>query len=121
MEYCTLDPQKSCNYITTLVPYLTPLTKCNDVPSEICSKSKTNPRKVKKPILKTWCYEYDTTPTPTTPDATTPTMPNEHDTTPTPTTPDATTPTEPDETTTCDPWPVSRFLRGLNGNTINYC
>ena len=65
-----------------LVPYLKASTECNDIPKESCSKSKTNPRKVKKPTIKTWCYEYNTT-------TTTPETPTEP-------------PTEP-PTTTCDP------------------
>lgn len=28
-----------------------------DVPKEICSKSKVNPRRVKKPVIKKWCFK----------------------------------------------------------------
>merc|ERR1712200_173397 len=27
-----------------------------DVPKEVCTRSRTNPRKVKKPVVKKWCY-----------------------------------------------------------------
>merc|ERR1712212_1293904 len=30
---------------------------CIDIPKEVCSRSRTNPRKVDKPIVKKWCYE----------------------------------------------------------------
>merc|ERR1712156_1202790 len=43
-EECTLEPVKTCKHITRLVP------------KEICNRSKQNPRKVKKPIIKNWCY-----------------------------------------------------------------
>ena len=31
-----------------------------DIPKEVCTRHKANPRKIKKPVLKKWCY----TPTP---------------------------------------------------------
>merc|ERR1712126_628682 len=27
-----------------------------DIPKEVCSRSRTNPRKVQKPVVKKWCY-----------------------------------------------------------------
>merc|ERR1711872_1109117 len=33
-----------------------PDEECVDVPKEVCTRSKTNPRKVKKPVVKKWCY-----------------------------------------------------------------
>jgi len=27
-----------------------------DVPKEVCTRSRTNPRKVKKPVVKKWWY-----------------------------------------------------------------
>ena len=30
--------------------------ECVDVPKEVCTRSRTNPRKVKKPVVKKWCY-----------------------------------------------------------------
>merc|ERR1712114_37268 len=31
-------------------------TVVQDVPKEVCTRSRTNPRKVKKPVVKKWCY-----------------------------------------------------------------
>lgn len=42
--------------MTKLVPKLTPVEECVDVPKEVCQKGKGNPRKVLKPITKKWCY-----------------------------------------------------------------
>merc|ERR1712147_428044 len=30
--------------------------ECVDVPKEVCTRSRTNPRPVKKPVVKKWCY-----------------------------------------------------------------
>ncbi len=27
-----------------------------DIPKEVCSRQKANPRKIKRPIVKKWCY-----------------------------------------------------------------
>ena len=55
-EQCTLEPQRTCQHVTKLVPKLEPIEECVDVPKEVCIRSKTNPRKVKKPVVKKWCY-----------------------------------------------------------------
>ncbi|XP_040576630.1 uncharacterized protein [Lepeophtheirus salmonis] len=55
-ENCNLEPQKSCKQVTKLVPSLKPFNECVDVPKEVCSRSKKNPRKVQKPVIKKWCY-----------------------------------------------------------------
>lgn len=55
-ETCNLEPQKSCKHITKLVPLLKPAEECVDIPKEVCSRSRTNPRKVQKPVVKKWCY-----------------------------------------------------------------
>ena len=52
---------------------LVPKPNCVKVPKEVCVNSKTNPRVVKKPVIKEWCYrpsELRETPevTPPTPD-----------------------------------------------------
>ena len=44
------------SHVTKLVPKLTPVEECVDVPKEVCQKSKGNPRKVLKPVTKKWCY-----------------------------------------------------------------
>jgi len=55
-ENCNLEPQKSCKHVTKLVPFLKPAEECVDIPKEVCSRSRTNPRKVQKPVVKKWCY-----------------------------------------------------------------
>merc|ERR1712037_710958 len=55
-EQCNLEPQRTCKHVTKLVPKLEPTEECVDVPKEVCTRSRTNPRKVKKPVVKKWCY-----------------------------------------------------------------
>ena len=55
-ELCNLEPQRTCKHVTKLVPQLKPHESCTDVPKEVCTRSQTNPRKVKKPVVKKWCY-----------------------------------------------------------------
>ena len=55
-EHCSLEPQRTCKHVTKLVPQLQPKEECVDVPKEVCNRSKANPRKVKKPVIKKWCY-----------------------------------------------------------------
>ena len=56
VETCEMEPIRTCKHVTKLVPKLVPVEKCADVPKEICARSKTNPRKIKKPLIKKWCY-----------------------------------------------------------------
>merc|ERR1711936_672750 len=51
-ETCSLEPQRTCKQ----VPKLSPTEECVDVPKEVCTRSRTNPRPVKKPVVKKWCY-----------------------------------------------------------------
>merc|ERR1712147_7103 len=55
-ENCSLEPQRTCKHVTKLVPKLSPTEECVDVPKEVCTRSRTNPRPVKKPVVKKWCY-----------------------------------------------------------------
>merc|ERR1719474_1405085 len=55
-EECSLEPQRTCAHVTKLVPKLEPPEECVDVPKEVRTRSKSNPRKVKKPVVKKWCY-----------------------------------------------------------------
>ena len=55
-EECSLEPQRTCKHVTKLVPKLTPTEECVDVPKEVCTRARTNPRPVKKPVIKKWCY-----------------------------------------------------------------
>ena len=34
-EQCSLEPQRTCNFVTKLVPQLSPLKECVDVPKEV--------------------------------------------------------------------------------------
>ena len=52
----TTDPSAAGEHVTKLVPKLSPVEECSDVPKEICTKGKANPRTVLKPITKKWCY-----------------------------------------------------------------
>jgi len=56
VETCDVEPIRTCKHVTKLVPVLVPVEECADVPKEICARSKTNPRKVNKPVIKKWCY-----------------------------------------------------------------
>eukprot|EP00092_Neocalanus_flemingeri_P022543 GFUD01024445.1.p1 GENE.GFUD01024445.1~~GFUD01024445.1.p1 ORF type:complete len:369 (-),score=77.51 GFUD01024445.1:207-1280(-) len=55
-EECTLEPQRTCKFVTKLVPKLEPREECVDVPKEVCTRSRTNPRQIQKPVIKKWCY-----------------------------------------------------------------
>jgi len=55
-ERCSLRAQPFCEFETKLVPVLKPVDNCVDVPKEVCVRMRTNPRKVKKPVIKKWCY-----------------------------------------------------------------
>jgi len=35
---------------------LKPVEECVDIPKEVCSRSRQNPRKEQKPVVKKWCY-----------------------------------------------------------------
>ena len=56
LETCEIEPQRTCKHVTKLVPRLVAAEECVDVPKEVCSRSKSNPRKIKKPVIKKWCY-----------------------------------------------------------------
>ena len=56
VETCDMEPITECRHVTKLVPQLVPRQECSEVPKEICSRSRTNPKKVKKPVIKKWCY-----------------------------------------------------------------
>jgi len=56
VETCEVEPVRTCKHVTKLVPKLVPVQECADVPKEICARSKTNPKKIKKPVIKKWCY-----------------------------------------------------------------
>ncbi len=45
-----------CPYRVFLLSRLVPKPNCVKVPKEICVNTKKNPRRVKKPVVKEWCY-----------------------------------------------------------------
>ena len=62
-EICDLNPQKTCRYVTKLVPKLEPKHECTIVPQETCNLRFTQPRQVPKPLQTRWCLD----PTPAAP------------------------------------------------------
>jgi len=62
-ETCDLNPQKTCRYVTKLVPRLSPTHECTIVPKETCILKFSPPQQVDKPLLTKWCLD----PTPAAP------------------------------------------------------
>ena len=62
-EICELNPQKTCRFITKLVPKLKPQHQCTIVPREVCNLKFSQPKLVPKPLQTRWCLD----PTPATP------------------------------------------------------
>jgi len=62
-ESCDLNPQKTCRFVTKLVPKLSPVHQCTIVPRETCILKFTQPRQVPKPLQTRWCLD----PTPAAP------------------------------------------------------
>ena len=44
-------------FVTKLVPSLSEVEQCTEVPQEVCTKTRGSPRKVKHPVVKKWCYQ----------------------------------------------------------------
>jgi hypothetical protein len=42
--------------ITTVIFSLNPKETCVETPKEVCTRSRRNPRRVNRPIIKKWCY-----------------------------------------------------------------
>lgn len=57
-EVCTLSPRQSCKLVTKLVPQLREVETCSDIPKEVCVRVARNPRKIRYPVIKKWCYKY---------------------------------------------------------------
>merc|ERR1719309_1040030 len=62
-EVCDLNPQKTCRFVTKLVPKLSPKHERTIVPQETCNLKFAQPRQVPKPLQTRWCLD----PTPATP------------------------------------------------------
>jgi len=62
-ESCDLNPQKTCRFVTKLVPKLSPVHQCTIVPRETCILKFSQPRQVPKPLQTRWCLD----PTPAAP------------------------------------------------------
>ena len=54
-ETCELKPLKICTNEIVSYPVLQLVNECVDVPKEVCSLEKVNPRQVARPIVKKWC------------------------------------------------------------------
>jgi len=56
-EVCDLNPQKTCRYITKLVPKLKPEHQCTIVPKETCTLKFSQPKQVPVPLQTKWCLD----------------------------------------------------------------
>ncbi len=56
-EVCDLNPQKTCRYVTRLVPRLKPVHECTVVPQETCNLKFSPPKQVEKPLKSKWCID----------------------------------------------------------------
>merc|ERR1712080_760905 len=57
VEICDLNPQKTCRYVTKLVPRLKPEHQCTIAPKETCTLKFTQPESVKVPLQTKWCLD----------------------------------------------------------------
>ena len=55
-ERCSLLPLRTCTHMNKLLPKLVPTEECVDVPKEVCTRSRSKSKKVKKPLVKKWCH-----------------------------------------------------------------
>eukprot|EP00093_Oithona_nana_P005660 05660.XXX_81559_80879_1 [CDS] Oithona nana genome sequencing. len=56
-EICDLNPQKTCRFVTRLVPQLKPKAECTTIPQEVCNLKFGTPRKERKPLKSEWCLD----------------------------------------------------------------
>merc|ERR1712215_348219 len=56
-EVCDLNPQKTCRFVTKLVPKLSPEHQCTIVPKETCLLKLSAPKQIPKPLLTKWCLD----------------------------------------------------------------
>merc|ERR1712127_638561 len=63
-EHCDLNPQKTCRFVTKLVPRLKPTHECTIIPQEICQLKFDTPREEVKPFMSKWCIDPNEEPVP---------------------------------------------------------
>lgn len=56
-ESCDISPSKICKNVNQLVPHLSPVEKCNDLPRQICSFGLKSPKISEKPLITKWCFD----------------------------------------------------------------
>ena len=56
VEECDMEPREVCHHVTRLIPQLKPSRECVQVPKEVCSTSRVNPRTVQVPYIQNWCF-----------------------------------------------------------------
>ena len=56
-EVCDLNPQKTCRYMTKLVPRLVPEHQCTIVPKETCILKFSQPTQVAQDLQTRWCLD----------------------------------------------------------------
>ena len=56
VETCDLNPTTICKNVNQLVPFLQPVPKCGDFPTQICSYGFSSPRLSERPLVTKWCY-----------------------------------------------------------------
>ena len=56
-EICELNPQKTCRFVTKLVPKLSPIHECTIVPKETCTLKFTQPQQVEQDLPTRWCLD----------------------------------------------------------------
>ena len=59
VERCELQPEEKCGAVTRLLPALHTTETCLQVPRETCSLARINPRKIRKPTIKKWCFNQE--------------------------------------------------------------
>jgi hypothetical protein len=56
-ETCDLNPQKTCRFITKLVPKLKPKPECTIIPKETCQLKFTQAKPISKVLKTRWCQD----------------------------------------------------------------
>ena len=59
VERCDLQQEQKCQEVSRLRPALVATETCLQVPRETCALARVNPRKVRKPTIKKWCFDQE--------------------------------------------------------------